>query len=30
VLSFEKTDEKWLDFVAANRQGTYQGEAEYI
>jgi hypothetical protein len=25
-LSFESPDEKWLDFVAANRQGTYQGE----
>jgi hypothetical protein len=25
-LSFESPDEKLLDFVAANRQGTYQGE----
>jgi hypothetical protein len=26
LLSFESPDEKWLDFVAANRQGNYQGE----
>jgi hypothetical protein len=26
VLSFDSPDEKWLDFVAANRQGSYQGE----
>jgi hypothetical protein len=26
LLSFESPDEKWLDFVAANRQGIYQGE----
>jgi hypothetical protein len=26
LLSFESPDEKWLDFIAANRQGTYQGE----
>lgn len=25
LLRFEKPDESWLDFVAANRQGTYQG-----
>ena len=26
VLQFDSPDEAWLDFVAANRQGTYQGE----
>lgn len=26
VLQFRSPDEAWLDFVAANRQGTYQGE----
>ena len=26
VLQFDSADEAWLDFVAANRQGTYQGE----
>ena len=26
LLQFESPDEAWLDFVAANRQGTYQGE----
>lgn len=26
VLQFYSPDEAWLDFVAANRQGTYQGE----
>jgi len=26
VLIFEKPDEKWLDFVAENRQGTYSGK----
>ena len=26
VLHFDSPDEAWLDFVAANRQGTYQGE----
>jgi hypothetical protein len=26
LLSFESPDEKWLDFVAANRQGNYRGE----
>lgn len=26
VLQFDSLDEAWLDFVAANRQGTYQGE----
>jgi hypothetical protein len=26
VLSFESPNEEWLDFVAANRQGIYQGE----
>lgn len=26
VLQFDSSDEAWLDFVAANRQGTYQGE----
>ena len=26
VLQFDSQDEAWLDFVAANRQGTYQGE----
>lgn len=25
-LQFDSPDEAWLDFVAANRQGTYQGE----
>lgn len=25
LLRFEGPDEAWLDFVAANRQGTYQG-----
>jgi hypothetical protein len=25
-LSFESPNEEWLDFVAANRQGAYQGE----
>ena len=26
VLQFDSPDEAWLDFVAPNRQGTYQGE----
>lgn len=26
VLQFDSPDEAWLDFVAANRQGRYQGE----
>lgn len=26
VLQFDSPDEAWLDFVAANCQGTYQGE----
>lgn len=26
VLKFDSPDEKWLDFVAANRQGNYLGE----
>lgn len=26
LLEFESPNEKWLDFVAANRQGIYQGE----
>ena len=26
VLQFDSPDDAWLDFVAANRQGTYQGE----
>lgn len=26
LLRFENPDEKWLDFVAANRQGTYEGK----
>lgn len=26
VLQFDSPDEAWLDFVAANRQETYQGE----
>jgi hypothetical protein len=26
LLRFEGADEAWLDFVAANRQGTYQGK----
>ena len=26
LLQFDGPDETWLDFVAANRQGTYQGE----
>lgn len=26
LLRFDSPDEAWLDFVAANRQGTYQGE----
>ena len=26
LLQFESPDEAWLDFVAANRQGTYQGK----
>jgi hypothetical protein len=26
VLEFEKPDGEWLDFVAANRSGAYQGE----
>ena len=26
VLRFESADEAWLDFVAENRQGTYQGK----
>lgn len=26
VLQFDSPDEAWLDFVAANRQGMYQGE----
>ena len=26
VLQFDSPDAAWLDFVAANRQGTYQGE----
>ena len=25
-MQFDSPDEAWLDFVAANRQGTYQGE----
>ncbi len=25
LLRFDSQDEAWLDFVAANRQGTYQG-----
>ena len=25
LLRFDTPDEKWLDFVAANRQGIYQG-----
>lgn len=25
LLKFDSSDEKWLDFVAANRQGNYQG-----
>ena len=28
VLQFDSPDEAWLDFVAANRQGTYQGEKD--
>lgn len=27
TLRFESANEEWLDFVAANRQGTYQGES---
>ena len=26
VLRFDESNEAWLDFVAANRQGTYQGK----
>ena len=26
LLRFDESDEAWLDFVAANRQGNYQGE----
>ncbi len=26
LLKFDEPDEKWLDFVAENRQGTYHGE----
>jgi hypothetical protein len=26
LLKFDKPDEQWLDFVAANRQGLYQGK----
>ena len=26
LLRFEAPDEKWLDFVSANRQGNYQGK----
>lgn len=26
MLHFDSPDEEWLDFVAANRQGTYQGK----
>ncbi|MDR0443441.1 MAG: DUF3990 domain-containing protein [Treponema sp.] len=26
ILFFEKPDKKWLDFVSANRNGTYTGE----
>lgn len=26
LLQFDSPDEDWLDFVAANRQGTYQGK----
>ena len=26
LLRFETPDEKWLDFVSANRQGNYQGK----
>lgn len=26
LLRFDSPDEEWLDFVAANRQGTYQGK----
>ena len=26
MLRFNSPDEAWLDFVAANRQGTYQGK----
>jgi hypothetical protein len=27
VLFFDKPDKEWLDFVSANRNGTYKGEA---
>lgn len=27
LLKFESANEAWLDFVAANRQGTYQGKS---
>ena len=30
LLQFESPDEAWLDFVAANRQGTYQGKQRYF
>lgn len=26
LLRFDSPDESWLDFVAANRQGTYRGK----
>lgn len=26
ILTFEKPDKKWLDFVSANRNGTYDGK----
>ena len=26
MLQFDAPDERWLDFVAANRQGVYQGK----
>ena len=30
VLKFEAPDEKWLDFVAANRMGEYAGKAHDV
>ena len=30
LLQFDGPDETWLDFVAANRQGIYQGEQHYL
>ena len=30
LLQFESPDEAWLDFVAANRQGTYQVSKEIL